>query len=307
MSNIVVTTESLNQAQALLATDIDTIYAGEDYFGLRLPYSFQRGPLAELVQMTHQAGKQITVAVNAIMHNDRIEKVPDYLEFLAKIGVDKISVGDPGVIHLLQQAALPLAYEYDAQVLVTSARQVNFWAKHGAVGAVLAHEVPYLELVDLAPQVTVPVEVQVYGATAIHQSGRPLLHNYFDFVASHQDQSDREKGLFISEPKKPETHYSIFEDINGTHVFANNDLNLMERLTQLAAINLMTWKLDGIYTPGDDFVQIVADFVTARQAIEAGCFDAEMATALSVDVTAHHPTGRGLDTGFFDFDPKEVK
>ena len=102
----------------------------------------------------------------------------------------------------------------------------------GAIGAVLAREVPFGEMTVLAPQLTIPAEVLVYGATCIHQSKRPLLQNYYNYT-QQEDEKSRERGLFLSEPKKEDTHYSIYEDSHGTHIFANNDINLMNELQSL--------------------------------------------------------------------------
>lgn len=60
----------------------------------------------------------------------------------------------------------------------------------------------------------------------------------------------------MSEPKNIDTHYSIYEDLNGTHVFATNDINLLPELDELLSAGLRTWKLDGLYTKGDDFVKL---------------------------------------------------
>ncbi|MDT3391191.1 MAG: U32 family peptidase [Bacillota bacterium] len=307
MINLIATAASREQASQLLAAGIDTLYVGEDYFGLRLPHSFERAELTELVDLVHQAGKKVTVAVNALMHNDRIDKVGDYLHFLAELKVDQITVGDPGVVYLLQQEKLPLQFIYDSEVLMTSSRQINFWARHGAIGAVLAREVPYGELVKLAPELKIPAEVQVYGATCIHQSGRPLVHNYFSFVQEHQNRADRQRGLFVSAPHKPETHYSIYEDINGTHLFANNDLNLMGKLPQLQTLGLTNWKLDGLFAGEAEFVTIARQFVQAKQALSAGEWTPDLAATLSAAVVAQQPAERGLDTGFYDIDPSEVQ
>ena len=76
----------------------------------------------------------------------------------------------------------------------------------------------------------------------------------------------KDEGLFISEPKKPETHYSIYEDSHGTHIFANNDVNLMNELTNLYDHHYRTWKLDGLYTPGENFVAIAPLFAEAKAA-----------------------------------------
>lgn len=307
MINLIATAASYQQAEALLAAGVDTIYLGEDEFGLRLPHSFEPEALKQVVTLVHQAGKKATVTVNALMHNDRIAKVGAYLKFLAQLKIDHIMVGDPGVVYILQQLKLPLPYIYDSEVLMTSARQINFWAQHGASGAVLAREIPYAELAHLAPELQIPAEVQVYGATCIHQSGRPLVHNYFDFVKQHQDRADRKRGLFISAPHKPQTHYSIYEDINGTHIFANNDLNLITKLAQLQALGLTDWKLDGLFADEAGFVKIVSQFAQAKQALLTKQWTAELATSLAEQVVANQPANRGLDTGFYAIEPSEVR
>ncbi|MHC5269360.1 peptidase U32 family protein [Enterococcus sp. LJL98] len=306
MIELITTVESIEQAKALLPI-VDTIYFGEETLALRLPHSFTREEQRELVELAHQAGKQAMVAVNGIMHPEKMKEVPEYLAFLKEIGVDRISVGEPGTIFVMKKnEALQIPFVYAGETLVTSARQINFWAKKGAVGAILAREVPYGELALIAPQLTIPAEVLVYGGTCIHHSKRPLLQNYYNFT-EQTAKKDREAELFLSEPKKEETHYSIFEDSHGTHVYANNDLNLMAELKELADTGFHTWKLDGILSPGENFVAIARLFDEARQLIVTGSWTPEKAATLSEAVVALHPSKRGLDTGFYHIDPKKIK
>lgn len=307
MTELVATVSSQKQLAALLQTNVDRLYLGEDEFGLRLPHSFQQGELPTMVEKIHTAGRKVTLAVNAIFHNDRIKKVGPYLKFLAKIGVDEVAIGDPGAIYLLQKAELDLPYLYDAADLVTSSRQVNFWGKHGAQAVVLAHELPYQELTALAPRIEIPVELTVYGAIAIHQSGRTLLKNYGNFVQEHLQKTDRARGLFIAPPHQPDAHYSIYEDRNGTHIFADQDLNLMKELPKLAALGLKRWKLDGLYADETTFAQTVALFDQARVLIDQDRATDENLAALSAQVADLQVPGRSLSEGFFNLDPNEVK
>lgn len=306
MINIIATAESIEQAKALIDTGVDTLYIGNDDFGLRLPNSFTNEEIETITKLAHEKDKQVMVAVNAMMHNEHIERITPYLQFLKSINVDVITVGDPGVIHLLKKEAIDLPFYYDAQTLVTSSRQVNFWAKRGAVGAVLARELTFIELEKMNEQVSIPLEILVYGATCIHQSKRPLVENYFSFTKQQVDVS-KERGLFLAEPKRPDTHYSIYEDKNGTHIFATDDVNLMPHLNKLAGTNLNVWKLDGIFTKGDRFVQIAALFVEAKNAIENGNWSDELATSLNEKLQSLHPPERTLDEGFFLKDPSEVQ
>ncbi|MFD1848729.1 peptidase U32 family protein [Oceanobacillus bengalensis] len=306
MIELITTAESVEQAKALIQADIDMLYIGEKEFGLRLPTTFSREELIEMTTYAHEHGKKVRVAVNAIMHNNRIKSVIPYLEFLQEIEVDSITVGDPGVIHLMKKNALHLPYVFDAQTLVTSARQINFWVKRGAISAVLAREIPYLELKELASGVSVPLEILVYGATCIHQSKRPLVKNYFGFVGSDVS-TKRQRGLFISEPKNKDTHYSIYEDNHGTHIFANNDINLLDELQVLNDLGVTEWKLDGIYTKGQDFISIAKIFVKAKTAIENEEWNEAMLEELNKQLLSFHPGERGLDKGFYEKDPSEIQ
>ena len=304
MIELIATAESMAQAEELLAVGVDTLYIGEEDFGLRLPYSFSREEQKALIDLAHANGKKVNVAINGIMHTDKMKKIPEYLAFLADVKPDHVVVGDTGVIYLLQEYDLP--YIYDAETLVTNARQINFWQKKGAVGAVLAREVPFEEMQRLSQNVEVPVEVLVYGATCIHQSKRPLLDNYFNYTKQSESTS-KERGLFISEPKKAETHYSIYEDQHGTHIFADNDLNLIKELSELNQAGYQTWKLDGLFTPGANFVAIAKVFAEAKAAIETNSWDDAMVDNAQQEIQKYHPVGRGMDTGFYHLDPTAIK
>lgn len=306
MIELIATAESVEQGKALLDAGVDTLYVGEDEFGLRLPASLSLDEIKTLTDYAHKNGKQVYVAVNALMHNDRIEKVVPYLESLHSIGIDAMTVGDPGVIHLLKKNNITLPYIYDAQTMVTSANQVNFWAKRGAIGAVLARELTYEELEMISEQVTVPVEILVYGATCIHQSKRPLVQNYFGYI-EEQAPSMEERQLFLSEAKKEDTHYSIYEDINGTHIFATDDVNLMPQLEKLTTANLTQWKLDGIFTRGERFIDVARLFVEAKQAFETGNWSDELSFRLNEQLQSLHPEERGLSEGFFLKDPNDIQ
>lgn len=307
MIEIITTIESMKQAEELLEAGVDTLYFGEERFGLRLPASFTREEQRELVALAHRYGKKVNIAVNGIIHPEKMKKVPEYLQFLKEINVDMITVGDTGIIYTMRKnPELSIPYVFDAETLVTSARQINFWAKKGAISAVLAREVPFDEMKEMENKLQIPVETLVYGATCIHQSKRPLLQNYYNYT-QQDEKKDRERGLFLAEPKKEGTHYSIYEDSHGTHIFANNDINLSNELPQLYAHHFRTWKLDGVFTPGEAFVEITKLFVEAKKALLADTWTETLAQEMTNKINGLHPTNRGLDTGFFYIDPESIK
>jgi len=303
------TAESVEQAQALLAAGSDILYIGDESFALRVPMALSQDEIRQITELTHDAGKSITVAVNALMHTEKMAVIKPYLDFLQEIGVDRIAVGDAGVIFVLQRDDYQLPYIYDASTMVASSKQVNFWAEQGAVGAVLARELPKPELAEMAGNLRVPGEILVYGATVIHHSKRPLLQNFYNFakVDADAEGKDRRSNHFVAEPADADSHYSIFEDSHGTHVFANDDLDMMTELADLVTMGYNHWKLDGIFTRGETFVEIVKLFHQARQYIEAGEFTSDKAFQLDEAVRQLHPTGRSLSHGFYDIDPQTIK
>ena len=187
---ITATAESIEQVQALLEAGVDRIYVGEEKYGLRLPHNFTYDELNRISQMVHQAGKEMTVAVNALMHQDMMDQIKPYLDFLQEIEVDYITVGDAGVFYVLQRDGYKLKTIYDASTMVTSSRQINFWGKNAGVSeAVLAREIPSAELFKMPEILEIPAEVLVYGASVIHHSKRPLLQNYYNFTQIKREGS----------------------------------------------------------------------------------------------------------------------
>ncbi len=81
----------------------------------------------------------------------------------------------------------------------------------------------------------------------------------------------------------------------------------MTKLIELVDHGFCNWKLEGLYTPGHNFVEIAKIFVEARDLIEAGKFSSDQAFVLDEAIHKLHPKNRFLDTGFYDYDPDMVK
>ncbi|KXT75734.1 peptidase U32 family protein [Streptococcus sp. DD12] len=304
---ITATAESIEQVKELLAAGVDRIYIGEADYGLRLPHNFTYDEIRTIARLVHEAGKELTVAANALMHQEMMDRIKPFLDLMKEIQVDYLVVGDAGLFYVNKRDGYNFKLIYDTSVFVTSSRQINFWKDHGAVEAVLAREIPKEELFDIAENLLMPAEILVYGASVIHHSKRALLQNYYNFTQADESDKSKERGLFLAEPNDPESHYSIYEDKHGTHIFINNDIDMMTKLTDLVAHNYSHWKLDGIFCPGDDFVEIAKIFVQARDLLAKGEFSQDQAFLLDEAVRKHHPKERGLDTGFYEFDRNKVK
>lgn len=303
---LIATAESVEQAHTLIDLGIDQIVIGEEVFGLRLPGYFSFEQMEDVINYAHHHQAQVIIAMNAILHNDKIERVRPFLTKIKSLGADQVMVGDTGLIQIMKDPTYYLPYLYNASVLMTSAGQVNFWAQFGATRALVASEVPFVELQVMQKESQIPLVYQVYGACCIHQSRRRLLHNYFNYInKDHSELTDRD--LFLSEPNNKNSHYSIFTDSHGTHIFASKDLNLLLYLDQLTKIGQTTWYLDGLFTPGQAFCQIAKAFIKAQELVQESPVNEEDLKVLEQEVKHVHPANRELDTGFFLYEAKQVQ
>ncbi|EMG29237.1 hypothetical protein LFLEISCH_01260 [Listeria fleischmannii subsp. fleischmannii LU2006-1] len=237
------------------------------------------------------------------MHNDHVEELPVFLREIDAMGVDKIAVGDPGVILMLEELEIKVPFIYDAQTFVTSAEQIDFWAGLGAVSAVLARELTRPEVIQIAKRLDIPVEVLVYGPTCIHQSKRKLVTNYYNIVGL-QTTADKARGLYLREPNDADSMLPIYEDENGTHIFSTEDISMMPYLAELYDAGVTTFKLDGILMHGADFVSIAKLFVEAKEALINQNFVAETFVNRLAKLV---PDTRELGAGFYLKNPDEVK
>lgn len=78
---ITATAESIEQVKELLEAGVDRIYVGEKNYGLRLPHTFSYDELREIANLVHEAGKEIVIAVNALMHQEMMTRSSHFLIF----------------------------------------------------------------------------------------------------------------------------------------------------------------------------------------------------------------------------------
>ena len=82
---------------------------------------------------------------------------------------------------------------------------------------------------------------------------------------------------------------------------------MMTKLSELVEHGFDHWKLDGVYCPGENFVKITEYFIKARDLIQKGTFTQDQAYLFDEEIRKLHPANRGLDTGFYDYEPDRVK
>ena len=247
----------------------DAVFLAGKQFGLRaFSDNFTLVEMAEAVQFAHRMGKKVYVTVNMYPHNSDLIELPRYLRSIRNCGVDGVIVADPGVFRMVQDTIPDMPIHISTQANSTNWSSVRFWEDLGASRVVLARELSLREMTEIRRSCKAELEVFVHGAMCISYSGRCLLSNYLTQRDSNRGQCAqpcRWKYNLVEE-KRPNEFFPIMEDDNGTYIFNSKDLCLFERLPELIACGIDSFKIEGRMKS----VHYVATVVNAyRRAIDA--------------------------------------
>ncbi|WP_428909213.1 peptidase U32 family protein [Niallia sp. Krafla_26] len=298
---LLVTPTSIHDILPLIEAGADALLVGEQRFGLRLAGEFSREDIKKTVEIAHEHGKKVYVAMNALFHNDKVPELPQYLQFLTSVGVDAVTFGDPAVLLAAREAAPNMKLHWSTETTGTNWYTCNYWGRKGAKRAVLAREINLDAILEIKENAEVEIEVQVHGMLNMFQSKRTLLGNYFLYQGKDMEIEKRtqENQLFLHD-KERGTKYPIFEDENGTHIMSPNDMCVIDELRELIEAEVDSLKIDGILHRPEYILEVTKAY---RQAIDVCCDDPDayedLKSELLEKIEELQPENRPLDTGFF--------
>lgn len=298
---LLVTPKSVDDILSLSDAGADAFVIGEERYGLRLAGEFSKDDIMKATESAHAKGKKVYVAVNAIFHNEKIDELYDYLRFLNDAKVDAVIFGDPAVLMIAREVAPELKLHWSTETTGTNWYHCNYWGKKGAKRAVLAKEINLDSVIEIKEHAEVEIEVQIHGMTAMFQSKRSLLGNYFEYQGKALEIENRKenKNMFLHD-KERESKYPIFEDSNGTHIMSPNDICMIDELQELIEAEIDSFKIDGILKSSEYIEAVTALY---RKAIDLCVNDPDQyedeKDEFLAEIEKIQPPNRKLDTGFF--------
>lgn len=298
---LLVTPTSVDDIFPLIEAGADAFVVGEQRYGLRLAGEMTREDVKESIHRAHSRGKKIYVAMNAIFHNEKVDELYDYVKFVHEAGGDGIIFGDPAVLMIAREIAPDMKLHWSTETTGTNWYHCNFWGKKGAKRAVLAKEINLDEVLEIKEHAEVEIEVQIHGMTAMFQSKRTLLGNYFEFLGKPMKIENRRqnKNMFLYD-KERDNKYPIFEDENGTHIMSPRDVCMIDELEDFIDGEIDSLKIDGILKSSSYIQRVTALY---RRAIDLCAENREKYEEEKADLYKEiekiQPPNRPLDTGFY--------
>lgn len=228
----------------------DAIYVGGEQFGMRTnPSNFKADELKTAVELVHSAGKKLYLTCNILPRNDEIDVLPEYLRYVAEIGVDALIIADMGVLSLAKKYAPDVDIHMSTQVGIVNYQAANALYELGAKRIVTARELSLDEIKTIRDKTNsnLEIEVFVHGAMCMSFSGRCILSDYMvgrDANRGDCAQPCRWKYHLVEETR-PGQYFPINQDENGTYIFNSRDLCMIEHISDLDRAGIDSFKIEG--------------------------------------------------------------
>ncbi len=229
----------------------DAVYAGTNKLSLRTRTSMQFDDLVNTVNLAHELGKKVYVAMNVYARDNEYELIKEEAKYLDGLGVDGIIIADGGIVDIVKEFAPNTEVHISTQANITSLHTSMFWHKNGAKRVILARELSKDEIkyiTDNKPA-DLDVEMFVHGAICYSYSGRCYLSDYMTGrSANHGDCAQPCRwayNMYVEEVNTPGEFMPIDYDEKGTYIFSSKDMCLIKEIPTLFDLNVDSLKIEG--------------------------------------------------------------
>ena len=235
---------------AALTFGADAVYLGGKEFGMRAtPQNFDRRQMEQAVELAHGKGVPVYVTCNTLPSNDEIQRLPDYLHFLADIGVDALIVADIGVLMLCKREIPEMEIHMSTQTGIVNYLTANELYRLGVKRVVLARELSLDAIREIREKTPPDLEIEafVHGAMCMSFSGRCLLSSYMTHRDANRGACAQpcRWGYYLMEEKRPGEYYKLEEDEKGSYILNAKDLCMIEHIDKLVQAGITSLKIEG--------------------------------------------------------------
>jgi len=282
----------------------DAVYIGAPRFGARAAAGNTTEDIAALVRHAHKFWARVYVTLNTLLHDDELEPACRLAWQLHETGVDGLIIQDTG---LLECDLPPLPLIASTQMHNHTPERVAFLEQAGLRRAILARELTLDEIRAIrkaAP--AIELECFVHGALCVCFSGRCLLSYALGGRSGNRGQ--------CAQPCR--RAYTLVDAEGRTlasdqHLLSLRDLNLSDRLPDLLAAGVTSFKIEGrlkdrAYVANvvsfyrahlDETMRGATGFERSSSGTSSPGFEPDLAKTFNRGFTTYFLDGRGQSVG----------
>lgn len=169
---------SLEKLKVAVLYGADAVFFSGQKYSLRARAdNFTMEELREGVAFAQKHGVKTYITLNAFLHDEDLEGLGEFCQYLDELGVTAVIVSDLGVIDVVQRSS-KLNVHLSTQASCLNVASASFWKRQGVERIVLGREVSIQEAADIKREAGLEVEMFIHGAMCMAYSGNCVISNY---------------------------------------------------------------------------------------------------------------------------------
>lgn len=246
MKKILVQPSSLENLGDVLKTKVDGVILPLEHFSVNSSIYFSLDDIKSIINLT---SKEICISINKIMDNSDLKELELELIALNKMNISKIFFYDLAVLNIVKRLNIRKELVIFQDHLNASLYSNNFYKKRGINYTVITNDITKDEINEISKNNK--LMLISYGYLPIFYSRRYLISNYLEYINKQKDSD-----LYYI--KNKEDRYPIVEEENGTTIYTNKPINLINELDNINADYII---LNANLTKRDEFINIVDRYI----------------------------------------------
>ena len=215
----------------------DAVYMGASHHGARADATNSIDDVRRACDHAHRFGAKIYATVNTLVYDDELAEVEHLIHELYRSGVDAIIVQDLGLLRL---DLPPITLHASTQCDLRTPEKARFLEALGFSQLVMARELTINEIAAIRKVTSVPLEAFVHGALCVSYSGRCAISQ----VLKGRSANRGECAQLCRLP------YDLVDGqghvlVEGKHLLSLRDMAQHDRLEQMMAAGVSSFKIEG--------------------------------------------------------------
>ena len=215
----------------------DAVYMGASHHGARADAANSLDDVRRACDYAHLFGARIYATVNTLIYDNELREVERLVHGLYDIGVDALIVQDLGLLRL---DLPPIALHASTQCDLRTPEKARFLEAMGFSQLVMARELTLDEIAAIRKVTTMPLEAFVHGALCVSYSGRCAISQALKGRSANRGECAQLCRL----------PYDLVDGkgrilVGGKHLLSLRDLSQHDRLEQMMAAGVSSFKIEG--------------------------------------------------------------
>jgi len=228
--------------RAAVANGADAVYFGlEDFNARRRAANFRLGDLPALVRRLHDRNVRAYLALNTLIFPGELDRAAGYVAAAAGAGVDAVIVQDLGLLRLARAMCPTLPIHASTQTTQTHAAGISLLASLGASRVILARELSWRQVAEIAGETDVELEVFIHGALCISFSGQCLASQAWYGRSANRGQCAQVCRL----PWRVSLGGRVADTGERGYLMSPRDLQAADLVPRLIDIGVAAFKIEG--------------------------------------------------------------